>query len=192
MQARQTCRYMHLQKRRALRPHLLRYTRPAALFLPAEWRSCRPFRLFSWPTALACPNCAALINPTLGANSGHIQADSIKPGFRTKIQCFAIVVTPGKVMRMFWSNNRPQMFASGRDNPKPARSGYIQIPPLIDLHAVKRVLAGGACHVEENFTVGQRPICIDFVSHDDLFLLVPVIHIKVFLVRGECQTVRSI
>jgi len=51
---------------------------------------------------------AAIARPDqidLGVNSRNIQADSIKPGFRTKIQGFAVIVTPGHIVRVLWPND---------------------------------------------------------------------------------------
>jgi len=91
------------------------------------------------------PLCQRRVDPL------HIQSYAVSTCSRTQIQGLAVVISRCKVVGMFGANNRPQMLALWRDDPKSARPGYVQVSLLIELHA-ESVLAWGTRHVEEDFS----------------------------------------
>ena len=60
---------------------------------------------------------------------------------------------------------------------------------LIDLDAVDRVLSRRAGHVEEDFSIGQGCVGIDFVTHHDLSLRIPVADVEISFIRRERDSI---
>src|SRR5437667_3506084 len=75
------------------------------------------------------PLCQRRVDPR------HTQSYAVSTCSRTQIQGLAVVLSRCKVVGMFGANNRPQMLALWRDDPKSARPGYVQVSLLIELHA---------------------------------------------------------
>ena len=61
-------------------------------------------------------------------------------------------------MRVARRDDRAEVFAFRRDDPKSAGSRNVQIAFLIDLDAVESVFAGRAREIEEEFSILQRAI----------------------------------
>ena len=92
---------------------------------------------------------------------------------------------------MLGRDDRAEMLACWREDPETSGSGDVDIPTLIDLHAVDRVFARGARHVEEDAAVGERAVRVHVVTHHHFLLLIPVPDVQVLLVRRERQAVRA-
>src|SRR5690242_14245207 len=102
-----------------------------------------------------------------------------------------IVIAPRHVVRMHRANDGSPMLACRRDHPQSPWGGHIKVPTFVDLDAVNRVFTWCAGHVKKDGPVLESGIRLHFVPIDDLFLLVPVSHVEILLIRREGYAVRS-
>src|SRR5512141_1019363 len=108
------------------------------------------------------------------SDSRNIQWHAIERVLRRDVERLAVGTAPGEVVRVFWRLDRAQMFAVGGDHPDAAGAADVEVAALVDLDAVDGILAGRFGHVEEDFAVGRVALGVDVVTHDDLFLRIPV------------------
>src|SRR5271157_4811759 len=94
-------------------------------------------------------------------------------------------------MRMLRAGNRPQVFAVWRDDPYSAGTRHVEITLLVDLHPIEGILAFSRSHIEKDFAARESSIRVNFVTQDDLPLLLPVVHVEVFLIGRESEPVRA-
>src|SRR5271166_6817228 len=94
-------------------------------------------------------------------------------------------------MRMLRAGNRSQMFAVWRDDPHSTWARYVEITVLVDLHPVEGILAFSRSHIEKDFAARESSIRVNFVTQDDLPLVLPVVHVEVFLIGRESEPVRA-
>src|SRR5271165_465231 len=94
-------------------------------------------------------------------------------------------------MRMLRAGNRPQVFAVWRDDPYSAGTRHVEITLLVDLHPIEGILAFSRSHNEKDFAARESSIRVNFVTQDDLPLLLPVVHVEVFLIGRESEPVRA-
>src|SRR5438034_11173079 len=82
-----------------------------------------------------------------------VQSHSIQSAARAEVERFPIGIAPGKIVRMLWRNDRPEMFALRRQNPQTTRTGNVEVSGSIHLHSVERVFARRLGHVEKKFPI---------------------------------------
>src|SRR5690349_4742761 len=90
---------------------------------------------------------------------------------------------------MFRADDRSEMFSFGRNDPESARAGSVDVTEAVDFQPIPGVFTRLAGCVEKREFVGKRSVQLDVVTEDDFFLVVPIVHIEVFLVRREGESV---
>jgi hypothetical protein len=87
-----------------------------------------------------------------------IHADSVQPGPRAEVKCFAVFIAPGDVVRIFRADDCAEVFSFGRNDPESARSGRIKIALHIDFQAIPGVLTRLAGDVQKYLAIGKRAV----------------------------------
>src|SRR5262245_365616 len=94
----------------------------------------------------------------LRTNPWNVQPNTIQTRARRHVEGLPVVIAPREVGRELGRLDRAEMLRRRRDDPDAARAGHVEIALLVDLHAVERLVAGLAGHVEEHFAVRERPV----------------------------------
>src|SRR5262245_40764214 len=110
--------------------------------------SGRPLPISRWKSCV--PLIAANGTGASGANAGDGQPDPVQARAGGHVERAPVVVSPGEVRRELRRFDRAEMLPGGRDDPYAARSRDVEVTLPVDLHAVERLLAGLARHVEEH------------------------------------------
>src|SRR5437868_14097215 len=92
---------------------------------------------------------------------------------------------------MFRTDDRSEMFSLRGNDPESARAGGIDIAEAIDFQTIPGVLARLAGCVEKYGFVCKRSVRLNLITEDDFFLVVPIVHIEIFLVGREREPVRA-
>src|SRR5262249_34975245 len=108
-----------------------------------------------------------------GANPDDVQANPVESGLSRQVERSTVVVAPGQVVRVLGTPERTEMPTFGRQDPEATGPRHVEVPSLIDLDSVQRVLTRCARHVEEDAPVHQAPVRPDLVPHDDFLLRIP-------------------
>src|SRR5881628_356192 len=120
----------------------------------------------------------------------HFQAHAIHARSRGEVQRTAVVVAPRHVRRFLGRLDGAEVPARRRHDPDAPGSRGVDVPPLIYLQAIPRLLARIGSRVYEHGPVRQTAVRPHLVAHDHLLLHVPVVHIQVFFVGGEREPIR--
>src|SRR5580692_438632 len=118
-----------------------------------------------------------------------VHANPVDAGAGRDVERLVIAIAEAEIGDEFGREDRAEVLAFRRHDPDSSRPGFPDVALRVHLHAVGNPAGGIRTHVDEHLAVGERVVALDVIAAD-IFVLAAV-RVKIFLVRGKRQTVRS-